>query len=113
MKLFLALIFAITSLSQAFVIAGDSNLVHVALVFDDGPFPDRGQKLLALFAREKIHVTFSLVATNVIVLVMTSEPAGMPSTCIDSCSAAVHELSATVAVANPPMTSEGWVRGAR
>lgn len=65
MKLVLALILAVTSLSQACASAGDSNLVHIALVFDDGPYPDQGQKLLALFAREKIHVTFSLVATNV------------------------------------------------
>ena len=46
--------------------AGQSNAVHVALVFDDGPFPEHAPKLLELFAKEKIHVTFSLVGSNVL-----------------------------------------------
>ena len=45
--------------------AQGTNAIHVALVFDDGPFPEHSQKLLALFAKEKVHVTFSFVATNV------------------------------------------------
>jgi peptidoglycan/xylan/chitin deacetylase (PgdA/CDA1 family) len=45
--------------------AAESNVVHIALVFDDGPFPEHAPKLLELFAKETIHVTFSLVATNV------------------------------------------------
>jgi peptidoglycan/xylan/chitin deacetylase (PgdA/CDA1 family) len=46
--------------------AAQTNTVHVALVFDDGPFPDHAPKLLQLFARQGIHVTFSLVASNVV-----------------------------------------------
>ena len=38
--------------------------IHVALVFDDGPFPDHAPKLLEVFQREGIHVTFSLIATQ-------------------------------------------------
>ena len=65
MKLFLLIGILVASLLSASVIAADSNVVHVALVFDDGPFPDHAPKLLRLFAKEKIHVTFSLVASNV------------------------------------------------
>jgi peptidoglycan/xylan/chitin deacetylase (PgdA/CDA1 family) len=46
--------------------AAETNVVHVALVFDDGPFPEHAPKLLELFAKEGIHVTFSLVASNVV-----------------------------------------------
>jgi peptidoglycan/xylan/chitin deacetylase (PgdA/CDA1 family) len=55
------------SLALLHAVANDSNtnVVHVALVFDDGPFPEHAPKLLALFAKEGIHVTFSSVATNV------------------------------------------------
>lgn len=45
--------------------ASETNTIRVALVFDDGPFPDHTPKLLDLFAREKIHVSFSVVASNV------------------------------------------------
>lgn len=65
MKLLWPLLLIAASLAKTCVAAADSNTVHVALVFDDGPFPDHAPKLLELFAREKIHVTFSLVATNV------------------------------------------------
>ena len=44
--------------------AAETNTVRVALVFDDGPFPDHTPKLLELFAKEKVHVTFSIVASN-------------------------------------------------
>jgi len=54
-----------TSLTTTCVVAGDSNVIHVALVFDDGPFPDHAPKLLELFAKEKVHVSFSLIASNV------------------------------------------------
>ena len=50
--------------SSAALTAAETNTVHVALVFDDGPLPDHAPKLLELFAREGIHVTFSLVASN-------------------------------------------------
>ena len=39
--------------------------IHVALVFDDGPFPDHADKLLAVLAKEQVKVTFALVASNV------------------------------------------------
>jgi peptidoglycan/xylan/chitin deacetylase (PgdA/CDA1 family) len=65
MKLLSLLMLVVVSLAPVFASTGASNSVHVALVFDDGPFPDHAPKLLELFAREKIHVTFSLVATNV------------------------------------------------
>jgi peptidoglycan/xylan/chitin deacetylase (PgdA/CDA1 family) len=45
--------------------AANTNSVRVALVFDDGPFPDHTPRLLDLFAREKIRVSFSVVASNV------------------------------------------------
>ena len=45
--------------------AAETNAVHIALVFDDGPLPEHAPKLLELFAREQVHVTFSLVASNV------------------------------------------------
>jgi peptidoglycan/xylan/chitin deacetylase (PgdA/CDA1 family) len=66
MKLLLPIL-VMFSLAQMHAVANDTNanLVHVALVFDDGPFPEHAPKLLALFAREGIHVTFSLVGTNV------------------------------------------------
>lgn len=52
--------------SPAVFAAAETNSVHIALVFDDGPFPDHAPKLLELFAREGIHVTFNLVASNVV-----------------------------------------------
>ena len=52
-------------LSPATLAAAETNAVHIALVFDDGPLPEHAPKLLELFAREKIRVTFSLVASNV------------------------------------------------
>jgi peptidoglycan/xylan/chitin deacetylase (PgdA/CDA1 family) len=65
MKLLWPLILIVASLTATCVVAGDSNVVHVALVFDDGPFPEHAPKLVELFAKEKVHVTFSLVASNV------------------------------------------------
>jgi peptidoglycan/xylan/chitin deacetylase (PgdA/CDA1 family) len=38
--------------------------LHVALIFDDGPVPAHTEALLALFAREQIHVTFGYVAAT-------------------------------------------------
>ena len=46
-------------------IAESSNSLRIALVFDDGPFPEHTPKLLELFAKERIKVTFSLVASRV------------------------------------------------
>jgi peptidoglycan-N-acetylglucosamine deacetylase len=53
-------------LATAAPAAAETNTVHVALVFDDGPFPEHAPKLMEFFARENIHVTFSLVASNVL-----------------------------------------------
>jgi peptidoglycan/xylan/chitin deacetylase (PgdA/CDA1 family) len=53
------------SLIQMRAGADDANLVHFALMFDDGPFPEHAPKFVALFAKEGIHVTFGSVATNV------------------------------------------------
>ncbi|MGA2178260.1 MAG: polysaccharide deacetylase family protein [Verrucomicrobiota bacterium] len=66
MKLLLPILI-IFSLAPTHAVAGEpnTNVVHVALVFDDGPFPEHASKLLALFAKEHIHVTFSSVVTNV------------------------------------------------
>ena len=63
MRLLCLLILA--SLLPACAIAADSNVVRIALVFDDGPFPQTASRFLELFAKEKVHVTFSLVASNV------------------------------------------------
>lgn len=65
MKSLCLLVLIVVSLAPLCMAAGDSNVVHVALVFDDGPFPEHAPKLLELFAKEKIHVTFSLVANRV------------------------------------------------
>jgi peptidoglycan/xylan/chitin deacetylase (PgdA/CDA1 family) len=66
MKLLLPILI-VFSMAQMHTVAGDSNtnVVHVALVFDDGPFPEHAPKLLELFAKEHIHATFSFVGTNV------------------------------------------------
>lgn len=55
----------LTVMPATTAIAAETNTIHVALVFDDGPLPEHAPKLLELFARENIHVTFSLVASNV------------------------------------------------
>jgi peptidoglycan/xylan/chitin deacetylase (PgdA/CDA1 family) len=63
-----AVIFCIVLLaaivSPAAARAAETNVIHVALVFDDGPFPDHAPKLLEAFKLEGIHVTFSLVANQ-------------------------------------------------
>jgi peptidoglycan/xylan/chitin deacetylase (PgdA/CDA1 family) len=65
MKLhFLGILLAL-SLAQMSALANGSNVVHVALVFDDGPFPEHTPELCELFAKEQVHVTFSFIATNV------------------------------------------------
>jgi len=38
--------------------------IHVALVFDDGPVPEHASAYLALFEKEDVHATFSLVESN-------------------------------------------------
>jgi peptidoglycan/xylan/chitin deacetylase (PgdA/CDA1 family) len=63
MKLLYACAFLVLFSIQ--VNAAATNAVRVALVFDDGPFPDHTPKLLDLFAKEKVHVSFSVVASNV------------------------------------------------
>jgi peptidoglycan/xylan/chitin deacetylase (PgdA/CDA1 family) len=66
MKLLALLILAAIALAQSWAVAAETNVVHIALVFDDGPFPEHAPKLLELFKKEKIHATFSLVASNVL-----------------------------------------------
>ena len=39
---------------------------HVALVFDDGPFPEQAEKLLPLLEKEDLRVTFAQVASRVL-----------------------------------------------
>jgi peptidoglycan/xylan/chitin deacetylase (PgdA/CDA1 family) len=39
---------------------------RVAIVIDDGPNPAQNAAMLALLARERVHVTFSLVGKNVV-----------------------------------------------
>lgn len=65
MKLLFLLVLIVVSIASTSLVAGGSNIMHVALAFDDGPFPEHTPKLLALFAKEQVHVTFSLVASNV------------------------------------------------
>jgi peptidoglycan/xylan/chitin deacetylase (PgdA/CDA1 family) len=65
MKPLLSGIFLALLLGQMSAVAAGSNVVHVALVFDDGPFPEHTPKLCELFAKEKVHVSFSFVGTNV------------------------------------------------
>jgi peptidoglycan/xylan/chitin deacetylase (PgdA/CDA1 family) len=43
---------------------GEDAKLHVALVFDDGPVPEQAEKLLSLFAEEKVRVTFAYVGKN-------------------------------------------------
>jgi len=45
--------------------AATGPVKRVALVFDDGPKPENADPLLALLAREKVTVTFSLVGDRV------------------------------------------------
>lgn len=65
MKLCVLPIFCMLLVPPLPVIADETNAVHVAMIFDDGPFPEHAPKLLEYFAREKIHVTFGSVATKV------------------------------------------------
>ena len=41
------------------------NVMRIALVFDDGPVVEQTEKMLALLAQEKVHVSFSYVGKNV------------------------------------------------
>ena len=52
-------------LTATYSVKAESAPKHVALCFDDGPTTDNAPKLLAIFEREKIHVTFDYVGTNV------------------------------------------------
>ena len=65
MKLPGAIFLLLTALMPQPSKAVETNVMHVALVFDDGPFAEHAPKLLELFAREKVKVTFSLVASRV------------------------------------------------
>jgi peptidoglycan/xylan/chitin deacetylase (PgdA/CDA1 family) len=52
-------------LSLGLAVAHAEPAKRVALVFDDGPRPADATPLLALLAREAVHVTFSLVGDRV------------------------------------------------
>jgi len=55
----------IACLSLGLVAAQAEPAKRVALVFDDGPVPANAGPLLALLAKENVHVTFSLVGERV------------------------------------------------
>jgi len=55
--LFASALFLFASLANA----ADTQPVHVAMIFDDGPDPVQTPKLLAIFAEEQVHVTFGTV----------------------------------------------------
>jgi peptidoglycan/xylan/chitin deacetylase (PgdA/CDA1 family) len=51
--------------SLGFMSAQAASPKRVALIFDDGPRPADAEALLALVARERIHITFALVGDRV------------------------------------------------
>ena len=53
------------ALATTFAHAAPTSVKRVALVFDDGPRPADAEPLLALLAKEKVAVTFSLVGDRV------------------------------------------------
>jgi peptidoglycan/xylan/chitin deacetylase (PgdA/CDA1 family) len=65
MKCLVRVVFIITLLIGMKVSAADTNAMHIAMIFDDGPIPASAEKFLKLFARENVHVTFGSEATNV------------------------------------------------
>ncbi len=60
-----SLVSAIALFSLVLAAAQAEASKRVALVFDDGPRPADAGPLLALLAKEKVHVTFSLVGDRV------------------------------------------------
>jgi len=60
--LFVAISYGLDFFKEAPV---SSEPKRVALVFDDGPFPNHAPILLKLLAKEQVRVTFALVASNV------------------------------------------------
>lgn len=60
---FLCMLMLATGFLPSPVVAQTTN-IHVALVFDDGPFPEHAPRLVELFNREDVHVTFGLVASK-------------------------------------------------
>jgi peptidoglycan/xylan/chitin deacetylase (PgdA/CDA1 family) len=65
MKLLLSGLVISLLLGIVSAVAADSNTMNIALIFDDGPFPEETQKLLAIFKEENISVTFGSVARKV------------------------------------------------
>jgi len=59
LRLSVIFVFATTSVALA------GSPLRVSLVFDDGPVPIQTDKVLALLAREKLHVNFSYIGKNV------------------------------------------------
>lgn len=70
MPLFCFRSFVFVSLSIAAVLIGSAadqpSRKRVALVVDDGPVPEHNAALLALLAKEHMHVTFSHIGKNVV-----------------------------------------------
>ncbi len=59
--------FALLGLALATTLAAEpAAKKRVALVIDDGPDPKQNAALLALLAREQVHVTFSYIGKNVV-----------------------------------------------
>lgn len=45
--------------------ANDTQIIHVAMIFDDGPSPAKADSLMQIFEEEDIKVTFGSLAKNV------------------------------------------------
>jgi peptidoglycan/xylan/chitin deacetylase (PgdA/CDA1 family) len=65
MKLILQVIFVLALFAIVSAGATETNVLHIAMIFDDGPLPDHAEKFLKLFDREDVHVTFGSEARNV------------------------------------------------
>lgn len=58
---FRPLLAALLLLASSITTLGAARPPHVAMIFDDGPHAEQTPKLLAIFAQEKVHVTFGIV----------------------------------------------------
>jgi peptidoglycan/xylan/chitin deacetylase (PgdA/CDA1 family) len=65
MKISLFTILTFIALNLVSFAAEKPNVMRVALVFDDGPVIAQTEKMLALLAQEKVHVSFSYMGKNV------------------------------------------------
>lgn len=57
-------LFALLFLAGTLCVVAGPAVVHVALIFDDGPHATQTDKLLEIFAAEQIHVTFGTIGRN-------------------------------------------------